>query len=83
MQESGLIEVIPLTCFLTIKDQYFIFLHPESLRVNPVEGCVCVCVCVWLQWFMVYWLQHPLFTDMAGDVPCIHTAITKYPDWVV
>ena len=36
----------PLICILTIKDQYHVFLHPESLRVNPVEACVCVCVCV-------------------------------------
>ena len=38
----------PLICILTIKDQYHVFLHPESLRVNPVEACVCVCVCVYV-----------------------------------
>ena len=30
MQESGLIEIIPLICSLTLLGQYPIFLHPES-----------------------------------------------------
>ena len=30
MQESGLIEIIPLLCTLTIQGQYPVFLHPES-----------------------------------------------------
>ena len=24
----------------------------------------------WLQWLMAWWLQHPLFTEMAGGFPC-------------
>ena len=30
MQESGLIEIIPLMCILAILDQNALFLHPES-----------------------------------------------------
>ena len=30
MQESGLIEIIPLMCTLAILGQYSAFLHPES-----------------------------------------------------
>ena len=32
IQESGLIEIIPLICILTIQGQYPTFLHPESPR---------------------------------------------------
>ena len=54
MQESGLIEIIPLICILTTRGQYPPFFHPESLRV-PSWG--------WLQWLwgvtaptsFVYW----------------------------
>ena len=48
IQVSGLIGVIPLICILTIKDQCHVFLHPESLKVNPVEACVCLCSGSWL-----------------------------------
>ena len=48
MQESGLTEIITLICILTIEDQYPVFLHPESFRVNPVGGCVCDCSGCWL-----------------------------------
>ena len=30
MQESGLIEIIPLICILAIEGQYPAFFHPES-----------------------------------------------------
>ena len=32
IQESGLTEIIPLICILTIQGQYPTFLHPESPR---------------------------------------------------
>ena len=36
MQESGLIEIIPLICTLTIQGQYPAFLHPESRQGAPL-----------------------------------------------
>ena len=26
----------------------------------------------WLQWLMAWWPQHLLFTDMVGDIRCVH-----------
>ena len=66
MEESGLIEIIPLMCILATLGQNALFLHPESPQGAQLGGC------------SGWWLddlqqsstnkQHPLFTDMAGDV---------------
>ena len=46
---------------LNYQGQYLILLHPESPA--PSEQ---------LWWLMAFGLQHPLFTDMAGDPLCPH-----------
>ena len=40
------------------------FLHLESPQGAPSMGVGEG----WLQWLMTWWPQHPLFTDMAGDI---------------
>ena len=42
MQESGLIEIIPLICILTILGQYPVFLCPEFPSVGPTIGVAAV-----------------------------------------
>ena len=57
MQESGRLEIIPLKCTLTIQGQYPAFLHPESPQGSPSGVPV-----------VTWWLQQPLFTDIAGNI---------------
>lgn len=61
MQESGPIEIIPMIYTLTIWGQYPIFLHPESTQ-GPPSGR--------RRWLVASWSQHPLFTEMAGNILC-------------
>ena len=58
MQEAGLVGIIPLLCTLVTQTQHPALLHPES-----PQGAQSL----WLQWLRAWCLQHPLFTDMAGD----------------
>ena len=39
MQESGLIETIPLVCTSAVSDQYPVLFPPESPQGAPVGGC--------------------------------------------
>ena len=55
MQESGLIDIIPLMCTLRAGVLLFSILNP--LRVHSWG---------WLQWLMAWW--HLLYTDMAGSI---------------
>ena len=57
IQESGLIEIIPLICTIAVQGQYPGLSHPESLQGAPLGAAV-----------VARWLQHPLFTDMAGSI---------------
>ena len=65
-QESGLTEIIPLICNLTIQGQYPVFIHPESCQ-GPQSG-----VAAKLQRRVAFEplniSKHPLFTDTAGYV---------------
>ena len=65
MQESGLNEMILLTCTLTIRHQHPGFLHPESPQGIPLKDGV-----GWLQWLMTLWLQHSLLTERTGYFLC-------------
>ena len=58
-QESGLTDIIPLMCILTLWGQYPAFSHPESPQGAPL-GATAVG-----EGLMV---QPPLFTDTAGDI---------------
>ena len=57
MQESGLIEIIPLMGTSALLGQYPAFSHPEFLQGVGLG---------WPQWLLAWWPQHPLFTDMAS-----------------
>ena len=39
MQESGLIEIIPLVCTSSVSDQYPVLSPPESPQRAPMGGC--------------------------------------------
>ena len=39
MEESGLIEIIPLMCILATLGQFALFLHPESPQGAQLGGC--------------------------------------------
>ena len=78
IQESGPIEIIPLICILTIWGQYPDFLHPESTQVHIWGWLQWLSVCLHPEFpqgslssicnVMAWWLQHPLFTDMASNI---------------
>ena len=65
MQESGLNDMILLTCTLTIQRQHPGFLHPESPQGTPLKDGVGQ-----LQWLMTLWLQHSLLTERTGNFLC-------------
>ena len=54
-------EIISLLCTLTIQGHYPVFLHPTSPQGKLLR---------WLRRLMAWWPQHPLFTDLAGDILC-------------
>ena len=76
MEESGLIEIIPLMCILAILGQNALFLHPESPQGMQSSGC------------SGWWLedlqqsstnrQHPSFTDTAGDAILFYIYLFGY-----
>ena len=67
MQESGLLEIIPLICTLTIWGQYPVFHHPESPQGAQLGVAAPL---------MAWWPQHPLFTDAAGGI-FLSTLVTQ------
>ena len=60
MQESGLTEIIHLTCISAIWGWYPVLSHFEFLQKGLTlrESCN----------MMACWLQHPLFTDIASNI---------------
>ena len=89
VQESGLPEIIPLICTSATRGQYPGLSHPScppgapswvaaasvglmvgilsSLRVRHPGSCK----------VMVWWLRHPLLTDMTGNSVFTDTCITS------
>ena len=74
MYTSGLIEVIPSILILAISGPYPAFLHPGSpqgAQVGVTAGLV------------AWWLRHPLFTDVTGEILCPHSLLFCHgPTWV-
>lgn len=74
MEESGFTEIFPLMCTFTIWGQYlflFFVFHLESLQSGR------------RQWLMAREPQHPVFTDMAGDILCAQVKLShSYPYYV-
>ena len=80
MPESGLSEIIPLMCNSTVCGQYPVFSHPEcpqgaELGINAMaEGLavrssfVSTLSSLKAHHVMAWWLQRPLFIDMAGSI---------------
>ena len=80
MQESGLLEIIPListlirasNCCFCLKSVLWATLLAAAVTKDLIVGNYFINSCPrfhiygWLQWFITWWLQHPLFTDMAG-----------------
>lgn len=60
MPESRLIEIIPLTCSLTMQDEYSVFFHPESPKGAQL-GAAAVAAGSMSE-------KLPLFTDMTGNI---------------
>ena len=58
MQESGLLDIIPLISILTILGQYPVFLYPEF----PSR-----CMVGQLQWLMAWWRATFIVYEMAGN----------------
>ena len=87
MQESGLTKIIPLICTSAIWGQYPVFSHPVSSGLFAGSGCSLMAA-RWQVFFSVLSflrahrlmlegcnngrLWHPLFTDMAGNIPFIN-----------
>ena len=73
MKESGLTEIIPLVCTSGIWGQHPVLSHPEF-----PQGARWRASCFYPEFpgahrpggcnVMVWWLQHPLFTDMASNI---------------
>ena len=82
MQESGLTEIISLTCTSGIQGQYPLLSHPESLHTIWGGGMLQMVgiLCIHPEFLLAShvgpggckvttsWLHHPLFTDMAANI---------------
>ena len=80
MQESGLLEIITListlirtsNCCFCLKSVLWATLLAAAVTKDLIvgnyfiKGCPRFHIYGWLQWLITWWLQHPLFTDMAG-----------------
>ena len=67
MQESGLIEIIFLIRILI--SRAIILFFPFFSILIPLR--------VQLQWLMALRPQHLLFTEIAGDILCLHPHVRK------
>ena len=81
MEDSGLAEITPLICTSAAWGQWTVLSHPEPPLEVQLGGCSSslldglVSIPSSLRghhlssWsVMIWWLQHPLFTDMAGNI---------------
>ena len=84
MQESGLMEFIPLIYPSANWGQYLVLFYsesPQDTSLGVAEAIDCLMVGIlFLSWFpwgfsirsncnvMAWWLNHPLFMDMTGNI---------------